>query len=1324
MICAASPVSAGHGPRASARWIRLLAAVVFAAAGVSAGAMPFRPAVSARADEVTISGNNLRNGWDSAETTGSLTPATLKGGTFGALFSARVDGQVYAQPIAAGGTLIVATESDWVYGLSAQTGAVQWSRSLGAPWPSSAGNCNDLKPSVGVTGTPVYDPGSGLVYLVSEDVPAGHTASQPAFYLNALDAGTGQQAPGWPVQIKGAPVNNPTVPFNAFTQLQRPGLLLTGGAVYAAFGSHCDFVPYEGYVAGVNTASGKLTMWSDEAGLTDTQAGIWQSGGGLMSDGTGRMFLASGNGISPPPGPGSRPPSELAESVVRLAVQNDGSLAAKDFFSPANAPYLDQPAVDGDLGSGAPVGLPFGTPALPHLLLQAGKLDGLYLLNRDNLGGREQGPNKTDAAVSRAGQSLPGQWGHPAAFADTGVLTTANVGASRDYVYYLGKNDTLRYFKAGLGGPSGVTPVLTDVASSTGKFGYTSGSPVVTSNGTNRSTAVVWVVNASDEFGTTGRLQAFPAMPPGTCTKTKPCAVPPLWTSAPFSGAGKFTTAAADSGRVYVGTRGVLSDGSNCGAVPSGHYCGQVLGFGSPSKAPLGGASPVNFGDVAVGSTSGARKVTVTDTQASGTVKVNSVTASGAGFAVAGPFDYTPMGGTAAPATLPVVLNPGDKLTAEGVTLAPAAPGGANGSVQFATGSANFPVVGVGLSGIGTQKGFYAASSSVSFDAVPAGTSARQQLTVTNGESLPETLTAATPGAPFTVSGLPSSSLQIQPGQTVLLTATYLPSAAGTDTDSLTLTGDDGTVQTQTVIALSGQSVADIVPTLTGTGSLDFGSVPLGKQATKTVTITNSGNLPAVITGSTALPLPYGTPEPITAGLPVNPGAQYLVHVPVTFTPTSLGTVTSAYQVTWTDVAGTHTLKVPLTGTGVAPVAGIAVPPPGGGWRFNGSARMTGANLSLTQLKVGQVGSAVYSMPVPSGGGLKATFTAQLSGGTGADGLTFALLDADQTTPAALGGAGAELGFGGQSGVAVTLDTFKDGPNYPSNSFVGVATGAQNGLLTFARTANVPGLRGKAHVVGVSVAAGTVTVTVDGKRVLSKAVTLPPSLRLAFTGANGAKTDDHVVSKVTITAAGHRMPPPGGGWSYNGTATTAGSDTRLTPALASKAGSVVYPVPVQAAGLRVTFNAQLGGGTGGDGLTLSLLNPATTTTRTLGLPGLMVGLGTRAGVPGTGIVLATGGGTSPLGFVGTSVQAGSSGLRYQRVARAIGSLLSGTHTVRVSVSRQGGPGDLVTIFLDGVRVLAENEPTMTSTVRLAFTAGTGKLNDVHIVRTVAIAASG
>src|SRR5262249_57655076 len=134
--------------------------------------------------------------------------------------------------------------------------------------------------------------------------------------------------------------------------------------------------------------------------------------------------------------------------------------------------------------------------------------DGLFVLNRDKLGGRAQGPGKSDAVVSEAGKKLPGEWGHPAAFADTPVLAKGSLG--HDYLYYVGKSDVLRYFKAVLGGPAGVTPMLADVAQSTQTFGYTSGSPVVTSDGSDRTTGGVWVVNSTHSSAITGTPHPFP----------------------------------------------------------------------------------------------------------------------------------------------------------------------------------------------------------------------------------------------------------------------------------------------------------------------------------------------------------------------------------------------------------------------------------------------------------------------------------------------------------------------------------------------------------------------------------------------------------------------------------------------------------------------------------------------------------------------------------------------------------------------------------------------------------------------------------------------
>src|ERR1022692_3747617 len=199
------------------------------------------------------------------------------------------------------------------------------------------------------------------------------TNTTPGYGLFGVDPVTGAIIEH--VAIGGKPANDSHITFSPAKQLERPGLLLMNGSVYAAFGSHCDHQPYAGFVSGVNVATKKATLWTDESGVSENEAGIWQSGGGVMSDGSGRIFVTSGNGISPAAGKGTSPPGQLAESVIRLAVNSNGSLAAKDFYSPDNAPTLD--AGDRDFGAGGPVGLPFGTSggatSYPHVLAQIGK---------------------------------------------------------------------------------------------------------------------------------------------------------------------------------------------------------------------------------------------------------------------------------------------------------------------------------------------------------------------------------------------------------------------------------------------------------------------------------------------------------------------------------------------------------------------------------------------------------------------------------------------------------------------------------------------------------------------------------------------------------------------------------------------------------------------------------------------------------------------------------------------------------------------------------------------------------------------------------------
>ena len=1234
--------------------IRVLLAVLLAAvmAGLGTGALPGARAPSARADETTASQDLLRTGWDQNEP--GLSPGTVSGTGFGQLFSTAVNGQVYGQPLVVGGSVIVTTENNYVYSLNAVTGAVNWSMSVGPAWPSSTLGCGDLTPNVGITSTPVYDPATQTLYLVAI-VNDGPNVDQPHVYTYALNASTG--AVKWHIPIQGSPSNDPSRPFNPLTERQRPGLLLMNGSVYMAFGSFCDYSPYVGYVVGVNTSTQAISMWSDEAGVTDDQGGIWQGGGGIMSDGSGRIFVGTGNGVSPAPGSGTPPPAQLGDSVVRLAVGSDGSMAAQDFFSPSNAPTLD--ANDQDFGSGGPVGLPFSTSTYPHLLVQAGKDGRLFLLNRDGLGGRTA-TGQADKPVSMSGP-YEGQWGHPAAFGS----------GSTGYVYYNGSGGPLRALQ--FNGSNPAKPVLTDVANSTSAFGYTSGAPVVTSNGTDPATGVVWEIYASGASGASGKLEAFDAAPQkvGTTTELKQ-----IW-SAPIGTASKFAVPATDNGRVYVGTRD-----------------GHVLGFGTGS--PLSGAA-VSFNPVAVGSTRTATAKLTLATTAKQSVTISSVTTSA-------PFTA----GTPTPA-LPVTLTAGQSISVP-VTFSPASPGGATGSLTFATNLAEFPTVSIGLSGDGTKPGFYAAPTSLAFGTVPIGSTDPLPVTITNGGTATETVSSNVAGSPFSVAGVPAS---VAPGGSFTAIVTYKPTAVTNDTGTLTVTPGDGT--TAATVSLTGTGQAG-QGTLTATpSSVSFGSVPLGQTSTQTVGLTNTGNLPITITGSTAPGVPFGLPAPVSSGITLDPG--YDLQVPVTFTPQSAGPVSSTYSLTASDGHNpAQRVSVPISGTATAPASGVAVPGPGGGWTLNGSARMAGTSLKLTPAATGQAGSAVYYQPVSSAG-LSASFTANIGSG-GGNGMALVLLDASKASPKSLGTAGSGLGYGGLPGIAVVLNTYK-AMGYASGNFVGIATGG-TGPLTFAATANLTkSLHGSTNV-GVTVSAtGEIKVTVAGTQVLDQTgVTVPPNVLVGFTAGTGAAYEQHAVTTATINAGGTTLPTPGGGWSYNGSATMSGPDTDLTQAVNSQDGSVVYPTPVLTNGLQAQFNVQIGGGTGANGLTFSLLDPARATSTALGGGGSGLGF---IGLPGIAVVLDTHQDTGypSNNFAAVSVGGTNGLLKFQsQPAKAIGQLRSGTHTVGIDVS-----AGVLSVWLDGQEIISKAE-SLPPTSLIAFTGSTGGLNDIHAVRDAAISAAG
>ncbi|MDA8322034.1 MAG: hypothetical protein M0030_19795, partial [Actinomycetota bacterium] len=249
-----------------------------------------------------------------------------------------------------------------------------------------------------------------------------------------------------------------------------------------------------------------------------------------------------------------------------------------------------------------------------------------------------------------------------------------------------------------------------------------------------------------------------------------------------------------------------------------------------------------------------------------------------------------------------------------------------------------------------------------------------------------------------------------------------------------------------------------------------------------------------------------------------------------------------------------------------------------------------------------------------------------------------------------------------------------------------------------------------------------ITVTVDGTQVLSPTLpsgTIPPSVLVAFTGANGTATDNHVITTGSFTGGGAPIPPPGGGWSYNGSAALAGSQTFLTKAVANQAGTVVYPVPVQTAGLTVTVNLQMYGGTNGFGLTFALLNPSSESATAVGAGGPQLGFGGLNGVAAALISHYYAG--YPSGnFPGVSAGTNGTILTFQKWARNIGPLRTGTHTMTVQVTSS----DVLVVWVDGEQIMQVQETGLPSTALLAFTASTGTTYGNNVIRNIAISAAG
>ncbi|HVR87780.1 MAG TPA: pyrrolo-quinoline quinone, partial [Planctomycetota bacterium] len=364
------------------------------------------PDLLAAQDVLTWRNDAQRTGQNLHETT--LTPANVGSSSFGMLFSQGVDGYVYAQPlykssvsISGSGThnvVFVATEHNSVYAFDADDNAGSnssplWSVNLGPSVPNGDVGTTDIVPEIGITGTPVIDPATGTLYVVAKTKEAGTYVQR----LHALDITSGAEKFGGPVVIQatvpgtGDGTTGSSLSFDSLHQHQRPALLLSGGVVYIAWGSHGDNRPYHGWILGYNASTLAQTAAFNST-PNDAMGGIWMAGA-LAADAGGTLYATSGNGVQNPD-PTS---SSYANSVIKLSP----GLSVLDYFAPSDSATLN--AEDLDLGSGGCLILPDQPGPYPHLLIQGGKSGILRVLNRDNLGQYHSGGDQVVQAVNLSG---------------------------------------------------------------------------------------------------------------------------------------------------------------------------------------------------------------------------------------------------------------------------------------------------------------------------------------------------------------------------------------------------------------------------------------------------------------------------------------------------------------------------------------------------------------------------------------------------------------------------------------------------------------------------------------------------------------------------------------------------------------------------------------------------------------------------------------------------------------------------------------------------------------------------------------------------------
>jgi hypothetical protein len=307
--------------------------------------------------------------------------------------------------------------------------------------------------------------------------------------------------------------------------------------VVIAWGSHCDYGVYDGWLMSYN--AGTLAQ---EAVLNTapngSEASVWMAGDGVTADASGNLFLATGNGTYD-----GIAAKDYGDSIMRLGPPSGGTFPVTDWFTPFNQGSLD--TGDIDVGSGGVLLLPDlpGNFSHPHLLVEMGKEGTIYLVDRDNMG---QYCSTCISSDTQIVQEIPGAtlgvWGAPSYL--------------NGHVYWVsgndsGASDNLKAFSFNANNSGLLSTSPTSISSQA--FNFATGPPVISANG--NADGIVWFLD-NTIYASAQVLYAYDATNLGNMLYNSNQAaknrdVP--------GGVVRFASPVVINSKVYVGSQGAVS---------------------------------------------------------------------------------------------------------------------------------------------------------------------------------------------------------------------------------------------------------------------------------------------------------------------------------------------------------------------------------------------------------------------------------------------------------------------------------------------------------------------------------------------------------------------------------------------------------------------------------------------------------------------------------------------------------------------------------------------------------------------------------------------